>query len=225
VRRLSPVILVSLTVSLSFGIARFAYADAAQARIHFERGRTYFEVDEYRKAIEEFKAAHIEKPDPAFLYNIAECYRHLGETRDALIYYRRFLSAAPANDRSRPTVEKRIAELQASAPPAPGAPSPETAGSAAATAGGAATTAPESGAGAQLSAAPPPEQPATTLVGTATPTGESDRGERKPFYARGWFLASVAVVLVAGAVGIWAASRNPTSVPGTPLGNQDTHWQ
>jgi len=58
---------------------RLAIADAAQARVHFERGRTYFEVDEYRKAIAEFKAAHIEKPDPAFLYNIAECYRRLGE--------------------------------------------------------------------------------------------------------------------------------------------------
>ena len=60
-------------------LPRLAVADAAQARAHFERGRTFFEVDEYRKAIAEFKAAHIEKPDPAFLYNIAECHRRLGE--------------------------------------------------------------------------------------------------------------------------------------------------
>jgi hypothetical protein len=225
VRRLSPLVLVSLTVSLSFGIARYAHADAAQARIHFERGRTFFEVDEYRKAIEEFKAAHIEKPDPAFLYNIAECYRHLGETRDALIYYRRFLSAAPANDKSRATVEKRIAELQASAPPAAGAPSPE-AGGTTGTPAGAASTPAENHPGAQLAPASPPDQPATTLVGGPVATGENaGAGERKAFYTRGWFIATVAVVLVAGAVGVWAASRNPTSIPGTPLGNQDTHWQ
>ena len=71
---------------------RLALADAGQARAHFERGRTFFEVDEYRKAIAEFKAAHIEKPDPAFLYNIAECYRRLGEVSEALQFYRRFLA-------------------------------------------------------------------------------------------------------------------------------------
>ena len=100
-------------------------SDAAQARVHFERGKTYFEVDEYKKAIEEFKAAHIQRPDPAFLYNIAECYRRAGEPRDALVFYRRFLSAAPAGDKTRAIVDKRIVEMQAaidaepkSAPPA-----------------------------------------------------------------------------------------------------------
>ena len=78
-------------------LPRLALADAAQARVHFERGRTFFEVDEYRKAIAEFKAAHIEKPDPAFLYNIAECHRRLGEASDALVY----LPALPGNGRTR----------------------------------------------------------------------------------------------------------------------------
>ena len=114
-------------------LPRLALADAAQARVHFERGRTFFEVDEYRKAIAEFKAAHIEKPDPAFLYNIAECHRRLGEAGDALVYYRRFLSTSAPADKTRPIVEQRIAELKtvaddpkppaADAPPA-GAPRP-----------------------------------------------------------------------------------------------------
>jgi tetratricopeptide (TPR) repeat protein len=112
-----------------------ARADTAQARIHFERGRTFFEIDEYRKAIEEFKAAHVEKADPAFLYNIAECYRHLGENREALTYYRRFLSLAPANDRSRPAVEKRIVELQALADKSTPLKEPKNRGPASAAAG------------------------------------------------------------------------------------------
>ena len=53
----------------------------------------------------------------------------------------------------------------------------------------------------------------------------SDGGEGKPFYKRGWFFAALGVVLVGGAVGVWAATRNPTHVPGTPLGNQGTGWQ
>src|SRR5678816_1796385 len=93
-------------------LPRLAVADAAQARVHFERGRTFFEVDEYRKAIAEFKAAHIEKPDPAFLYNIAECHRRLVEVPEALQFYRRFLATAPPDDKTRPIVEQRIAELK-----------------------------------------------------------------------------------------------------------------
>ena len=65
-RRLRHLLLTGLAsplclFTLAPGDAR---ADAAKARVHFERGRTFFEVDEYRKAIEEFKAAHIEKSRP-----------------------------------------------------------------------------------------------------------------------------------------------------------------
>src|SRR5215831_17792183 len=92
--------------------SRLAIADAGQARAHFDRGRAFFEVDEYRQAIAEFKAAHIEKPDPAFLYNIAECYRRLGDLSEALQFYRRFLATAPADDKTRPIVEQRVADLK-----------------------------------------------------------------------------------------------------------------
>jgi tetratricopeptide (TPR) repeat protein len=179
-----------------------AHADAAQARAHFDKGRAYFQVDEYRQAIDEFKAAHVEKPDPAFLYNIAECYRHLGEIAEALTYYRRFLSLAPANDRSRPAVEKRVAELQKTAPaPRPLPPN--------------ATTPPP----APMPTTPPPatvEPPVALLVGEPPPSAATEA----PFYKRGWFIATAAAVVVVGAgIGVWAASRAP-GPPDTPLGNQ-----
>lgn len=113
-RRLRHLLLTGLASCLLFSFASGnARGDTGQARIHFERGKTFFEVDEYKKAIEEFKAAHIHRPDPAFLYNIAECYRRAGAPRDALVFYRRFLSAAPAADKARPIVDQRIIELQA----------------------------------------------------------------------------------------------------------------
>src|SRR4051812_31341344 len=97
---LIPIIMAGL-------IAAPASADPAKARAHFDLGKRYFEVDEYRKAIEEFKAAHVEEADPAFLYNIAECYRHMGENKEALVFYRRFLALSPPNAPARPSVEKR----------------------------------------------------------------------------------------------------------------------
>jgi tetratricopeptide (TPR) repeat protein len=220
---------VLLVVSVIVGAPLRAYGDAAQARVHFEKGRTFFQVDEYRKAIDEFKAAHVERPDPAFLYNIAECYRHLGETKDALTYYRRFLTAAAPGDRTRPTVEKRIAELQAQAAKARRAPEQSPAG---ATSVGATGPVPEVAvpdsavAAAPLPRASAPEtEPATLLAKPAPEPATSDAGEGKPFYKRGWFFAALGVVLIGGAVGVWAATRNPTQVPGTPLGNQGTTWQ
>ncbi len=181
---------------------RPAHADAGQARAHFDKGRAYFQVDEYRKAIEEFKAAHVEKPDPAFLYNIAECYRHLGEIQEALTFYRRFLSTAASNDRSRPAVEKRIAELQKVArepkPLPPAAPD--------------VTAAPP----APPAATPPAEAPVALLVGEPVPPAP----EATPIYKRSWFIATAAAIVVVGAgIGIWAATRSPGS-PDTPLGNQ-----
>jgi tetratricopeptide (TPR) repeat protein len=181
-----------------------ARADQARARIHFEKGKTFFEVDEYDKAIVEFKAAHVEKADPAFLFNIAECYRHLGEPREALVFYRRFLSLSPANDRSRPIVERRIAELQAAPDQTPAArtePAPEPAR-----------------APIPVPLAAPPVVESSTLVAQTGPGPDRSEGS-KPFYARGWFIVTVGLVVVAGAVGFWTLSRG-SDPPETPLGNQ-----
>jgi tetratricopeptide (TPR) repeat protein len=191
-----------------------APVDVTQARNHFERGRRYFQVDEFQKAIEEFKAAHVEKPDPAYLYNIAECHRRLGETKDALVFYRRFLSLSPPNNPARPTARKRIAELEAQHDAAPtGAEAPPT------------VLMP-------IEAVPGPAAPAVTAPpafvdppAVAVSPGPADTGPApgasKPLYKRPWFLAVVGAVVVAGAVGVWALStRGGTDVPSTPLGNQ-----
>jgi hypothetical protein len=88
--------------------------DADAARAHSSRGTRLYEVGEYRQALDEFKAAHLAKPDPAFLYNIAQCHRQLGDLEQAVTLYRRFLVASP-NAANRGDVEKRVAELEAEA--------------------------------------------------------------------------------------------------------------
>jgi hypothetical protein len=191
-RRLRLLWIVCLCLCLA---PRFAVADAAQARAHFDRGRTFFEVDQYRKAIAEFKAGHLEKADPAFLYNIAECHRRLGE----LVFYRRFLDAAPPGDKTRPIVEQRIDELKSVAD------ENKPAGE------------PAAGDALALNAPATGGQPAAGVLvdqpGTARPSGGP------PFYTRPWFLITVGAVVVASVVSIWALSRAPEP-PGTALGNQ-----
>lgn len=185
-------------------LPRLARADATNARAHYDKGRAYFEVDEYRKAIAEFKSAHIEKADPAFLYNIAECYRRLGEVPEALQFFRRFLATAPPDDKTRPVVEQRIADLKtvgdepkvaANEPPPNGGSSENNLA---------------------LNAPNPSGEPAATLVETP---GQAPRPAPASFYTRPWFLVTVGVVAVASVVGIWALSRAPEP-PSTPLGNQ-----
>ena len=191
--------IVCVCVSLA---PRLALAEASQARAHFDRGRAFFEVDEYRQAIVEFKAAHIEKPDPAFLYNIAECYRRLGDLSEAHQFYRRFLATAPADDKTRAVVEQRLADLKSVADePKPGAGDTTTGGDAPA-----------------LGAPAPRDAPSGVLTQTQTPARPAT-GDTSPFYLRPWFLITVGAVVVASAVGIWALSREPEP-PGTALGNQ-----
>ena len=197
------------------------HADPAQARKHFEMGKRYVQVDEYRKAIEEFKAGHILEPDPAFLYNIAECYRRLGENDDALKFYRRFLSLSPAGNPQRALAATRVAELEKAgangAPPTverPVAVAPAPAPSPAPVPLPAAVPQPEE------RSAPPASAPAITM---SAERADESRAEPPPppFYRRAWFYGVVAAVLVGGALGAWAvSSRGGTEIPGSELGNQ-----
>jgi tetratricopeptide (TPR) repeat protein len=217
-RRFRSVVLAcSLVVSAALGGRAGAEGppssvDAGQSRLHFERGRRYFQVDEYRKAIEEFKAAHVEKPDAAFLYDIAECHRRLGEPTEALVFFRRFMALSASNDPARSIARKRIAELESkrSAP----APASDPAGALAQPEGPPAGVAPPL-------VAPPPVTPPPLVAPAIVQQAAPPPAAPAPFYKRAWFLTTVAAVVVAGAVGTWAiASRGGTDIPGTPLGNQ-----
>jgi tetratricopeptide (TPR) repeat protein len=222
-------------------------ADPARARAHFDLAKRYFEVNEYRKAIGEFKLAHIEEPDPAFLYNIAECHRHLGEAPDALVFYRRFLLLSPANAPARGSVEKRIVELQARIREAQGGAGPVGLLPPAAPSTSGASSSPSSSsspwpaerpmqpavlepspANVTVAAAPAPVSapafsPALVTSGDAVSAAPSDASANRPrpFYKRAWFFVVVGGALVAGAIGVWALSGGKdVAVPETPLGNQ-----
>ena len=98
---------------------------AARAKAHYERGVAAYDSGQYDRAIQAFTSAHALDPAPVLLYNVAQSYRKKGEAASALVFYRRYLEAAPAAE-DRPQVEARIRELetavQASAAPSPPVP-------------------------------------------------------------------------------------------------------
>lgn len=236
-----------LTVALVAGLASPALAQGEpsedaliDAKIHFEAGKTYYQKKKFRQAITEFEEGYTYVKKPAFLVNIAQCYRELGNQQKAREYYKRFLDEDPQTPQ-REQVEAIIAELDAEI----GAPA------AAPTAGADMVITPEeTGATAPRAPRPPPPAPepsaedeAKNLLAQSGGSGEVEDDERpdaevthkrrhkdeepkedkeaKPFYAKPWFWTVVGLAVVGGATGAYFATRDPGYVSEGSLGNID----
>ena len=77
---------------------------------HFEDGSKAFNLGEFKRAVEEYKAAYNLRADPVFLYNIAQAYRLDGNLQQALFFYKSYLTNSPKAPNRR-EVEGRIREL------------------------------------------------------------------------------------------------------------------
>jgi tetratricopeptide (TPR) repeat protein len=77
------------------------------------QGMKYYDLAQFDRAIEAFKAAYDLSPAPALLFNIAQAYRKLGpgSCSQAIYFYRAFLRLDP-NAKNRPAAEARISELE-----------------------------------------------------------------------------------------------------------------
>jgi hypothetical protein len=91
---------------------RAGEGDKAAARAHYETGTRLYEVREYADALREYKAAYVAKPDPAFLFNIGQCYRKMKRSGEALDSFRQFLKKADPEDPNRAMVEARIRNIE-----------------------------------------------------------------------------------------------------------------
>lgn len=187
------------------------------AREHSRQGDAYYKLEKYTNAITEYEQAYLSKPDPSFLFNIAQCHRLMGHGPEAVKFYRRFLNDAGPTSPSRGVAEKHIRDLEDSAkaaiaeppatspapvtplPPAvpPPAPPPPT---------GVGTTAPVA-----LEATNPTSPPTTTpVVENSNPPAPD---ERKPLYDRWWFWTAVGAVVATGVVIGIVASRHDPACP------------
>jgi tetratricopeptide (TPR) repeat protein len=73
------------------------HADEAtvQAREHFRRGTTAYNLGHFLEAASEYEKAYEAKESPALLYNLGQAYRGAGEHQKALNSYRAYLREQP----------------------------------------------------------------------------------------------------------------------------------
>jgi tetratricopeptide (TPR) repeat protein len=202
------------------GVARAGDPKADAARAHFQQGDTYFKLDKYAQALQEFEQAYLAKQDPSFLYNIAQCHRLMGNRVEAIRFYKRYLNDAPTAA-NRPVAEKHVRDLESAlgaeeltgahavpAPGAPGAPATEPTGTGTGTAmpPPLQTTAPPPLA---LDARPPPPSDAA-LAHTPPPSPPDDH----PIYTRWWFWTAVGGVVVTGLLLALLLNRDPSCPDG-----------
>jgi len=189
--------------------------EKTRAREHYQKGLTHYDIKEYSDALTEFKNAYRVVQDPAFLFNIAQCYRKLGQDVEALDYYRNYLRRFPTAP-NRGEVERRIQEIErelaakapAAATPPPTVeppPSRPPAGTVTPLTPAPAASAPPVALPAPTPAAPNTSPPAAVV--TTSPAAGGGEGE-PAFYQRWWFWTGVGAVVVAAVVtGIAVATR------------------
>jgi tetratricopeptide (TPR) repeat protein len=103
---------LGLVVTLLVATVTPAYADeTSEAREHYQKGTSFYDLGRYGDAIREFEAAYQIKNDPALLYNLAQSHRLAGNEEQALHFYRTYLRRVPKAP-NRTEIEGRIAQLE-----------------------------------------------------------------------------------------------------------------
>ena len=111
----APLIAVVLAGALLGGAGPFATSaradDPQRAKELYQEGTRFFDLGQFDKAIDAFQSGYREKPDPIFLYNIAQAYRLAGDANKALFFYKGYLRNSP-KAHNRADVEQKIQALQ-----------------------------------------------------------------------------------------------------------------
>ncbi|MCC6995134.1 MAG: tetratricopeptide repeat protein [Deltaproteobacteria bacterium] len=225
---------VFVAATLGTSSARADKKSDAEAKELYQEGTKYYNLGDFAKAVENYKKAYEKKPDPVFLYNIAQAYRLSNDFTQALFFYKSFLRNLP-DAPNQAEVERRISEMQealdkakatANAPPngpvAPGGklptdggntstnPSPGTrTGTVTGTSTGADTDT-DTGTDTGTKVPDPVDTAAASDAGQESgtvpaPMVDSGGAGKKPIYKKWWFWAGIGAVAV-GTVAIIAVS-------------------
>jgi len=93
-----------------------ARADGAEdvAKQHNARAKQLFTLGMFRQAAGEYRAAYDTKPLPAYLFNLAQCYKQLPtdqDLRQAVFHFKMYLIKAPDSP-MREGIDREIAKLE-----------------------------------------------------------------------------------------------------------------
>jgi tetratricopeptide (TPR) repeat protein len=80
-------------VALILCLSAIASAEPAPDDKHiaqdaFRDGTRLYDLADFKDALEAFKKAYFHFEDPAFLFNIAQCYRQLGNSSESIRFYK-----------------------------------------------------------------------------------------------------------------------------------------
>ncbi len=93
-------------------VTHAAPAASSEAKGYYQKGMKAYNLSEFTEALNAFKEAYRVKPDPVFLFNIAQCHRRLSDPEQASAFYHSYLREAPSAP-NRPEVERIILEMDA----------------------------------------------------------------------------------------------------------------
>src|SRR5437763_15216359 len=85
--------------------------DRQAAKAAFEEAQKYYNLNQFADALEAFKRAYWNYPEPTFLFNIAQCHRQLKHKAEAVEFYKSYLRNAPTTPR-RIEVQRLITDLE-----------------------------------------------------------------------------------------------------------------
>jgi tetratricopeptide (TPR) repeat protein len=101
-----------LAFALLLSLDGAAHADnKAIARDAYREGTRQYDLGDFNSALAAFKKAYLNYEEPAFLFNIAQCHRMLGDKAEAIRFYKVYLHKLPQTE-NRAEVERLIAGLE-----------------------------------------------------------------------------------------------------------------
>jgi tetratricopeptide (TPR) repeat protein len=106
--------------------AASADPDVEKAREHLRKASVHYDLQEFRKALAEFREAYRLKNDPVILFDMGQCNRKMAHYREAIDFYKSYLRKVPSGN-NRAEAERLIAESEKAlkeSPPEPSAPAP-----------------------------------------------------------------------------------------------------
>lgn len=174
-------------------LAALAAPPDQAAHKHFERAEKLYALGKFQDALVEYEAAYEAKALPGFLFNIGQCYRNLGNYKQAVFSFRKYLDEKP-DAKNRDAVEQLIADLERK-------------------------NADEEKHKPDLAAHKDPSPPRENVVAPPpAPEPEPDH----PLYTKWWFWTIVGVAAVGAGVAIYAAtSSGDNGIPDTTFHNID----
>jgi hypothetical protein len=189
--------------------------DEKEARRLFQQAELSFNVGKFAEALTDYQAAYEAKPLPGFLFNIAQCYRNMGDYERARFFFRRYMTLEPRSPNRRRVealideMSRKLDEKAAAAPVAPPSPTAE-ADARPPTEAPVSSPPPVEAQPVPVAPAPPAlETPAPSIVVVAEPP------PAHPVWKRWWFWTGVGAVVAGGAVAAFFLTRPEIRAPGT----------